>query len=98
MRVERRMFRDSEDAKALPAHQPGTFGDAAREMSCDPIDLTGQFELELPAGFAALGEQLANDADHLARCYPAGMVVKSVAPPMNNRRLIRWGGAAAAIV
>lgn len=99
MRFEPRLFRDDDEPNELPVDQPTTFGDAARETSADQVDQTGQFELELPAGLAALGEQLADDADHLARCYPAGKTdVTSSAPPFDKKRLLRWGGAAAAIV
>jgi hypothetical protein len=99
MRFEPRLFRDDDQSKALPADQPTTFGDAERETSADQVNRTCQFELELPTGLAALGEQLADDADHLARCYPAGKTaVTGDAPPLHDRRLLRWGGAAAAIV
>ncbi len=98
MRFEPRLFGDDDDPNALPGDRPSTRDDVARETSADLLDQTCQFELELPAGLAAFGEQLANDADHLARCYPAVMVVTGVAPRFHNRRLLRWGGAAAAIM
>jgi hypothetical protein len=98
MRFEPRLFRD-DDPKALSADQPTTFGGSAPETMADHVDRTCQFELELPAGLAAFGEQLANDADHLAGCYPAGRTpVMGGAPPFHKRRLLRWGGAAAAVL
>jgi hypothetical protein len=99
MRFEPRLFHDDDEAHELSADQPMTFGDAARVTSNDQVDQTSQFELELPAGLAALAEQLADDAEHLARCYPAGRTAGTgSAPPFRNRRLLRWGGAAAALL
>jgi hypothetical protein len=99
MRFEPRLFHDDDDLNELSADQPAMFENAARETSADQVDQTGQFEPELPAGLAALGEQLADDADHLARCYPAGRTaVTGSAPPSHKGRLLRWGGAAAALL
>jgi hypothetical protein len=105
MRFEPRVFRDDDESHKLPADEPAAFGEAARDVSADQFD---QIELELPAGLAALGEQLAADADHLARCYPAGRSAESMptmpatlisgASAYARRRLVRWGGAAAAVL
>jgi hypothetical protein len=100
MRFEPRVFRDDDEPHKLPADEPAAFGEAARDVAADQFD---QIELELPAGLAALGEQLADDADHLARCYPAGRSAESMSSIADssahrNRRLIRWGGAAAAVL
>ena len=53
-------------------------------------------EIDLPADFAALGEQLGDDARHLAACYPAGELPKHA--PQVSRRLRKYAfGAAAAV-
>jgi hypothetical protein len=105
MQFEPRVFRDDDEPHKLPSDQPAAFGEAARDASTDQFD---QIELELPAGLAALGEQLADDADHLAHCYPAGRSAESMpstpatlitgASAHARRQFIRWGGAAAAVL
>src|SRR5256885_16352696 len=100
MRFEPRLFRDDDEPNGLPLDQPADSGEAARDVAAVS---NNQLDLELPAGLAALGEQLADDADHLTRCYPAGRSAESMpsvaeSSAHRNWPLIRWGGAAAALL
>ncbi len=56
----------------------------------------------LPAEFAVLGQQLADDADFLASRYPSAPMrdatMELATSSDRRRRLVRWGGAAAAIL
>lgn len=54
----------------------------------DDAPLRGDGEIDLPADLAALGEQLRDDALHLAKRYPAG--AELTRQPEPARRLQSW--------
>jgi len=47
--------------------------------------LTADGEIDLPADLAALGEQLLDDATHVAACYPAASSIALTKVPANRR-------------
>ena len=57
----------------------------------DDAPLRGDGEIDLPADLAALGEQLRDDALHLAKRYPAGAELTATRPePASTRRMRSW--------
>ena len=57
----------------------------------DDAPLRGDGEIDLPADLAALGEQLRDDAQHLAARYPTGSELAANRPvPASARRPDRW--------
>src|SRR2546423_14446165 len=100
MRFEPRLFRDDDEPQGRASDEPLANGDAALETVAEAIDSA---DLELPADLAALGEQLSDDADHLALSYLAARnaeATPSMAGASTHRggRLLRWGGAAAGVL
>lgn len=94
MPFEPRLFRDDDELSRLPGEGGAALGDPPRETECD------EAALDLPPELEALGEQLGDDADHLAERYPAGKTSQSVetrSAPTRRRSALRWGGAAAAL-
>jgi hypothetical protein len=58
-------------------------------------------ESELPAHLAVLAEQLRDDANHLADCYPASESADRPVPmvaTVRSRRWVRWSAAAAVVL
>jgi hypothetical protein len=55
-------------------------------IPADDAPLLPSGEIDLPADLAALGEQLRDDAQHLARRYPAGGDVVAVRPAASRTR------------
>ena len=58
-------------------------------------------ESDLPAHLAALAEQLRDDANHLADCYPASESADRPVPmvaTVRSRRWVRWSAAAAVLL
>jgi hypothetical protein len=47
--------------------------------------LTSEGDIDLPADFAALGQQLRDDAGGLANCYPAAPLPPRLKTPANRR-------------
>jgi hypothetical protein len=52
----------------------------SRLIQPDDAPLRGDGEIDLPADLAALGEQLRDDALHLAQRYPAGAELSAMRP------------------
>jgi len=88
MRFEPRLYHEDGEENLLAK------GDAPASGFGDHSDLPGEF--------AELAEQLSDDADSLARCYPPRRLSNcgAVRDGVNrrNRRWLRWSGAAAAVL